>query len=201
MALYFAMVDGEKVGPFPLEEMADRGVGPDTYIWTKGMDDWEPAGDNADICRFFRRRIFDSMHPSPAFPEPAENDGTSEIQKDMNDGAEEKMPASGYPFPMPDDEPADIDNPPTPLLAISILMTFLCFPVTGLVAIYYAVLSRKAWNDALRSESKKGRNLYTDQERRDCKRAAHSYARSAKMWIGITFFMGMILYAFIGHTF
>ena len=64
MALYFAMVDGEKVGPFPLEEMADRGVGPDTYIWTKGMDDWEPAGDNAvavSSTACTRRRRFPSL--------------------------------------------------------------------------------------------------------------------------------------------
>ena len=30
------------------------------------MADWQPASDVADICRFYRQRIFDLMHPSAA---------------------------------------------------------------------------------------------------------------------------------------
>ncbi len=40
---YFAMIDGERRGPFGLDELADAGVRPDTYVWCKGMSDWEKA--------------------------------------------------------------------------------------------------------------------------------------------------------------
>ncbi len=53
MALYFAMIDGERRGPFRLDQLRDAGVGPDTYVWSKGMADWEQAADVADICRYF----------------------------------------------------------------------------------------------------------------------------------------------------
>ncbi|MDE6143194.1 MAG: DUF4339 domain-containing protein, partial [Muribaculaceae bacterium] len=33
---YFAIIDGEQKGPFELEELADAGVRPSTYVWCKG---------------------------------------------------------------------------------------------------------------------------------------------------------------------
>ena len=54
---YFAMIDGRQYGPMELDEMVREGVRPDTYVWCKGMDDWRPASDVADICRYFRRRL------------------------------------------------------------------------------------------------------------------------------------------------
>lgn len=44
---YFAMIDGERRGPFELSQLADAGVRPGTYVWCKGMDDWEKAEDVA----------------------------------------------------------------------------------------------------------------------------------------------------------
>ena len=40
-----------------LDEMVAEGVRPDTYVWCKGMDDWTPASDVPDICRYFRQRL------------------------------------------------------------------------------------------------------------------------------------------------
>lgn len=54
---YFAMIDGRRYGPMELEEMVREGVRPDTYVWCKGMEDWEMASEVPDICRYFRQRL------------------------------------------------------------------------------------------------------------------------------------------------
>ncbi len=97
------------------------------------------------------------------------------------------------------EEPVDTSVPPASMLVISILLTLFCFPFTGFVAIYYSVMSRKAWEEARRSVSRSSSRLYTDEEREDRRILAHDYARAAKMWAGITFFLGLILYAFMVH--
>lgn len=186
MAVYFAMIDGERRGPFTLDALHEAGVGPSTYVWTKGMEDWEQAGAVADICRYYRQRIFDKMHPVAVVPKEPEK-----VEETPTAGF------GGYPYPMPTDEPENPDQPPVSLLTVSILLTLLCFPPTGFVAIYYSVLSRKAWDQASHSESKKGKNLYTPEERERYTKEAHNAARNAKMWVGITFFLGMILYSFL----
>ena len=188
MAVYFAMIDGERRGPFDLDALAEAGVGPDTYVWTKGMSDWEHARDVADICRYYRQRIFDKMHPTPvpvAEPEPEP------------EPEQQQAVGFGYPFPMPPDEADYATEPPMSLLAVSIILTLLCFPPTGFVAIYYAVMSRKAWDHTVKSESKSSKELYTPEERKKYRRTAYDAARNAKMWAGITFFLGFILYAFL----
>ena len=188
MALYFAMIDGERRGPFTLDALHEAGVTPDTYVWSKGMSDWEQAADVADICRYYRQRIFDKLHPVPIVAEqPAVPE--AEETREAGDG--------GYPFPMPQDDPEEIDHAPVSLLTVSILLTLLCFPPTGFVAIYYSVMSRKAWDQYLRGESRQGKDLYSADEKMGYRRAAHDCARNAKKWVGITFFLGMILYAFL----
>ncbi len=189
MALYFAMIDGERRGPFRLDQLRDAGVGPDTYVWSKGMADWEQAADVADICRYFRQHIFNLMHPVPAVTVEK-----SESQPIQPEGDQNGM---RFGFPMPEENPADLERAPVSMLAPAIMLTLFCFPLTGFIAIYYSVLSRRAWDDALHSESKNGRKLYSEEERMECKKNAHDYARLSKMWVGITFFLGFIFYAFL----
>lgn len=86
------------------------------------------------------------------------------------------------------------------MLFISLLLTFFCFPFTGLVAVYYSWRSRKSWEEARRSLMKGSSDLYSDKEREKLRAEAHDYARQAKMWAGITFFLGIIVYAFFGKT-
>ncbi|MDE6192423.1 MAG: DUF4339 domain-containing protein [Muribaculaceae bacterium] len=54
---YFAMIGGRQYGPMELDDMPKEGVRPDTYVWCKGMDDWMPADEVPDICRYFRQRL------------------------------------------------------------------------------------------------------------------------------------------------
>lgn len=201
MAKYFAMIDGERCGPYSLEELHDAGVGPETYVWSKGMSDWQQAADVADICRHFRQRIFNRMHPS-AGPEIKERGPASGGEKER-EGEDEliggwgRFLGAGQNLPLPEDA-VDLSKQPPSLIPIAVMVIVFCFPLTGAVALYFSIAARKAWNEAIRSESKPERPLYTDQEREELKREAYDNTRSAKMWIGITFFMGFIFWAFIG---
>lgn len=202
--LYFAMIDGQQRGPYKLEELPDAGVRPDTYVWCKGMADWEKAEDVADICRLYRLRIFDMMHgglvkDSSIRGEQQQDSATSEdpyaaVPARFREFAR-RAGVDPAEFGEINPEP-DISRPPMPTLFISLLATIFCSPITGLVGVYYSFKAMKAWKESERQDQ--GGNLYTRAERRDLKLKAHDYSRRAKMWIGITFFVGIIITALVG---
>lgn len=67
---YFAMIDGRQVGPMELAEVVEAGVRPDTYVWCKGMPDWNKAAEVPDICRFFRQRLSGTLPAQSASGTP-----------------------------------------------------------------------------------------------------------------------------------
>ena len=196
------MIDGSRRGPFTLEELHSAGVTPDTYVWCKGMDDWEKAEDVADICRFYRQRIFNLMHPSAASEASSNEAGVEETDED---------PYADFPLsfrryarqagadPEIREEEPDTSHRPTSLIPLSITLLVLCCPLTGFIALYYAIMSRRAWDEAHRSTQDHTKELYTDSERQALSRKAHEYARLARMWCGITFFLGFFLAAFLSR--
>ena len=40
---YFIIVNGQQAGPFSLEQLIQKGITPETLVWTQGMEDWTPA--------------------------------------------------------------------------------------------------------------------------------------------------------------
>ena len=196
------MIDGERRGPFELDELHSAGVRPDTYVWCKGMADWEKAEDVADICRYYRQRIFDLMHPSAVREQPAENVQPEEDSYESVPLRYRRMVEKSGTQPGPPlDTSPDTSRPPAPTLFISLFLTLFCFPITGLVAVYYSYKARAAWQESKRSESAGSSRLYDEKERENLRRLAHDYDRQARMWIGITFFLSLIFYAFITHKF
>lgn len=193
---YFAILDGEEKGPFSLEQLAEAGVRPDTFVWCKGMGDWQKAEEVADICRFYRQRIFDLMHPT----KPAPDSDSDSYNEDSGPDGIRNSSMRMMQLPMPE-EIVDTSHAPVSTMFLAILSTLICFPITGCVAVFYSMKSTRAWAEAQRSNMKSSKHLYSDSERENLKRLAHDYNRSAKMWIGITFFLGMMLYAFLGRSF
>jgi len=202
------MISGEKCGPYELEDLAKAGVDPDTYVWCKGMADWEKAGDVADICRYFRGRVYDRAHGTPlhhpenqaSVSQPAEvrtEDPYAGVPLRFRDAVRR----SGQKVPVPAGDDVDINRPPANTMIISLVLMLFCFPITGAVALYYSFQARRSWIESNRSEAKGSRVLYDDRERERLRRSAHDYDRQARMWIGISFFLGVIFYAFLGHKF
>ncbi|MCH5231393.1 MAG: CD225/dispanin family protein [Muribaculaceae bacterium] len=186
---YYAMIDGEQKGPFSLEELPANGVRPSTYIWCKGMPEWQRAEENADVCRLFRNHLYDIMHPAPAEnievgvddrwkvtkDEPHQGPYPSRFDRYLQETGNEPLPTLEE-----IEQRKDTSAPPVSMIGYAWIVTFLCFPPTGIVALVYAYKSKKAWKAGKNTES-------------------HEYSRKAKMWTGITFFLGLFLYgAFLG---
>lgn len=184
---YYAMIDGESRGPYDIDQLADAGVRPSTYIWCKGMDDWEKAEDVAEVCRMFRNRLYDLMHPAPIGP--IIDESFKEIPSDKNNGSQgytrfdRHLDQSGAELPSIEEiEERENKIPPSPLLLpVAILTTIFCFLPTGIIAILFAIKAKKVW--AQNPGSKE----------------AGQYCRAAKMWTGITFFLGFIFTAFLSR--
>lgn len=170
---YFAIINDTQQGPFALDQLVEAGVCPDTYVWCKGMSDWKQAREVADICRFFRIRIFDLMHPSSAAQQeqipteqaPAEPQSYRDVidQIRQTDTSAIETPNCEY--------------PPRTWLIEAIMLTILCFPITGFIAIFHSHRASKLWAE-------------NDKEK------SHEAARKAKKWCLYTFFLGIICYAF-----
>ncbi len=43
MEQYYMVIDGQRVGPLPISDLAANGLKPDTLVWRAGMQTWEPA--------------------------------------------------------------------------------------------------------------------------------------------------------------
>lgn len=201
--MYYAMLGETQVGPMTLDQLAALGVRPDTYIWCKGMDDWGRADENGDICRFFRQRLSELRHPVARPAEPAVPQEASDIQDDDYSAVPPRfryyVRKTGGPAPeAADHDPADHDPavpPPAGMLPVALLTSIICFPVTGIVAVYFAVKARKFWAEAKRSDSRSSAPLYSDGERDSIRKQMADAVRQCKMWTGITICMGLILYA------
>lgn len=188
-AKYYAMLDGEQKGPFSLEELPAAGVRPSTYIWCKGMDDWQKAEENADVCRLFRNHLYDKMHPGdPAVQSITPDNVTSADDKWKIQPPKPHDPhasrfdrflqqAGEDPLPSLDEIEAQKDKsvPPLSMVSYAWLVTIFCFFPTGIVALVFAYKSKNFWN--------KGD---TD--------LAYEYNRRAKMWTGVTLCIGIIGY-------
>lgn len=182
MSKFFAMIDGEQRGPFTLEELDDAGVRPDTYVWCKGMETWRKASEVADVCRYWRQRLSGTLPsqlpPQEPTPQPTQDEEVRYLRQVRSFDPEGPEPG------------VDINLPPRGLMFPAILVTLLCNPISGLVAIYFAYRTSTVWKMAESAAKENDRNAA------DLRQEAHDSARSAKMWIGITFFLGVILMAF-----
>lgn len=175
---YFIRINGEQRGPYRLEELPEAGVTPDTFVWHKGMDDWNRARHDAEICRLFRQRLSGDVPASKDSPADSDTERTNAENLDsLPWGFRGFVERDGTPIGPPQDEKPDLSVPPRSRVAEAIIVTLFC-SVLGLVAVYFAFAARKAWNQGKAEE-------------------AYDLTRKAKMWIGISFFVGMICTAFV----
>ncbi|MCM1291190.1 MAG: GYF domain-containing protein [Prevotella sp.] len=188
---FFAIIDGEKAGPYTLTELEEAGVGPDTYVWCKGMTKWRMARSVADVCRYWRQRLGGEI---PTKTDVEERNGGKGVDDDNNINTEVVSRRGALrtirSFNPEEGEP-DVDKtlPPANLVPISLLIIFLCMPLTGFAALYFAVRAKTLW---MQREKIEKNNTKEAEEYAD---AAHDAVRSSKMWIGISFFLGIIVWA------
>lgn len=182
---YFAIIDGKQVGPMRLDEMPSYGITPDTYVWSKELDNWKKAREVGDVCRFFRNRLFDAAHPGLAKKEeeveinrnePENNEALNNVpirfRRQIMKANPEEVDWTSF-----NDKP-DYTHEPDTWWPFPLLLSLIFFPPLGILAVTMARKSRKAWQS--------GRN-----------EEAHEYARKGKMAAGMSFSFGVIVFALV----
>ena len=49
MSQYYLADDGQRRGPFPIEQLPAQGLTPDTLVWSEGMPDWRRADELIEL--------------------------------------------------------------------------------------------------------------------------------------------------------
>ena len=187
MNKYFAFIDGDQRGPFEPEQLIDAGVRPSTYVWCKGMDDWQRADSVEEIRGIFKRHLIFKSE-TKTVNEPIETVTPEEVkpQDSVPPQPEQirfgRIPASVEPEP-------DYNSPPQVSMTLAILSLILCCPPSGIAAVVFTYKAQKTWEKAMSPES--------DTPKEELKKAAHEYGRQAKMWLGLTVAFGIILWTLI----
>lgn len=198
---YFVFWDGEQRGPYSAEQLVALGIRPGTYVWSKGMDDWQRADGVEEIRELFRKNITapsDDLKASRSDAGPMDTpDGNRNSEGDLsasrktadpreaaseNEGKEKKRIRGlrGLDLPTPEEIEAqeDLNSPPQVSMTLAVLSLLLCFVPTGIAAVYFTYKAQKAWE-------------------RQQKKESHEYERLAKMWLGLTVAFGIIFWTFL----
>ncbi|MCM1005990.1 MAG: GYF domain-containing protein [Prevotella sp.] len=159
---YYAIINNEQTGPMELPDLVKAGLMPDTYVWCKGMDDWKKADEVADICRFFRNRIFDLMHPSPqtdsapdAPPPPvpqymADEDYKGLKRRDFYNAVGQQIQQT---YSDPDQEKMQQGMPPATFTTFFLFLAVILFFPLGIPAFFLTKKAKKQWQAGLIPES------------------------------------------------
>lgn len=179
---YFAIIDDHQQGPFTLEELAEAGVSPGTYVWCKDMEDWRQAREVGDICRHFRNRLYDKMHPALTAeqnePKNVDNTGNNlpeiplRFRRQLEKANPEDVDFTNF------GERIDYSQAPSTWFPFPILLSLITFFPLGILAVSQAHKAKKAW--------KAGKAI-----------EAYEFARRGKMAAGMSFSFGFILVAFL----
>lgn len=179
---YYAIINDTQVGPLELPELVEAGLMPETYVWCKGMDDWQQAREVADICRFFRNRIFDLMHPTAGNPDTPAGEQPREFRL-MDDADYKGMKRREFYNAVgeqvahtakdPDQEKLEQGIPPAPLPGWLVLLAILLFFPLGIPALLQSRKGQKLWAAGLETQS-------------------HETARSARMCAGMAVCIGVV---------
>lgn len=60
---YFIILNGSQTGPFEVNELYNKGITPETLVWTEGMENWTPAWQVGDLKSVINSSIVRSEPP------------------------------------------------------------------------------------------------------------------------------------------
>jgi len=55
---FYLIVNGEQQGPFTIDELAKKGITPESEVWAEGMADWKQAGDVPELTEVLQKLQF-----------------------------------------------------------------------------------------------------------------------------------------------
>ncbi|MBR5685432.1 MAG: DUF4339 domain-containing protein [Muribaculaceae bacterium] len=57
---FHLIVNGKQEGPFTVEELAQKGISPESEVWAQGMTDWVQAGEVPELTAVLQRAEFEA---------------------------------------------------------------------------------------------------------------------------------------------
>lgn len=184
---YFARIDKKNIGPLSLKELVEAGIRPSTYIWHKGLPDWQKAEEDPDICRAIRRYLAGYDPETGLLPtEQPRQEASESPEQQLREAAEQGM-LGLHGLPEPPDK-SDVTVKPNGVSVISaLLVTIFCFPVTGLIALFFAMRCNADWKMSLQQD-------LTAADKKMYQAKAHSDARVYRMMMGISICIAFIMF-------
>ena len=141
MANYFIVENNKQAGPFSLEQLAAKGITPETNVWTDGMANWTPASQVSELQFLFAPQTppipqTPEPEPEPAYEQPLyeqpsynSNSYQSQPEDTNTDGSSDYVPM-----------PKDYKMQSIILIAVSVFCCGLCAGIVNLALGVMALL-------------------------------------------------------------
>ena len=165
MATYYIVENNQQAGPFTLDQLAAKGITPETNVWTDGMSNWTPASQVSELQSLFAPQPAPQPQYAPQ-PEP------------------EPQPDYSSSYSSPEEQgpmPKDWKIPSIILIAVSIFCCGLCSGIVNLALGVMALL-----------ESNKIEGLYRQGNYAAAQEASDKAGKYVKIG-GIVFGVGIVL--------
>lgn len=165
MATYYIVENNQQAGPFTLDQLAAKGITPETNVWTDGMSNWTPASQVSELQSLFAPQPAPQPQYAPQLEPEPQPDYSSSYSSPEEQG------------PMP----KDWKIPSIILIAVSIFCCGLCAGIVNLALGVMALL-----------ESNKIEGLYRQGNYAAAQEASDKAGKYVKIG-GIVFGVGIVL--------
>lgn len=183
---YYAIINDCQIGPMELPELVEAGLMPETYVWCKGMSDWKHASEVADICRFFRNRIFELMHPTVQVAESAPTEQAEVLpmadedykgmkRREFYNAVNEQIRSTSAD---PEEEKMESGLPPAFMPPVLLVIAVILFFPLGIPALMFTRRAKKLWEQGEIRES-------------------YRTASASRMYCGIAISIGVIAFSIL----
>ena len=128
MATYYIVENNKQAGPFTYDQLAAKGITPETNVWTEGMANWTPASQVSELQALF----------APQMPPQPEPDQETVLQDEPQ--ADYSSSSSQNDYEVPATMPKDYKMQAIILIAASVFCCGVCAGIINLVLGIMALL-------------------------------------------------------------
>lgn len=146
----FILIDGVQQGPYTHEQLEQMNLAPDTYVWHKGLPEWQRAAQCQETAYLFagmeQESAFEPAEPQPAEAQPPVCEQPQDAPQQTAATAQPEFePISTYHAPEGDEPTEEIPPMPQQYVALSIITLVCCCVPMGIIALIYGNKVSTSW--------------------------------------------------------
>ena len=142
MATYYIVENNKQAGPFTYDQLAAKGITPETNVWTEGMANWTPASQVSELQALFAPQMPPQPEPQyapqPQYTPQPEPDQETVLQDEPQ--ADYSSSSSQNDYEVPATMPKDYKMQAIILIAASVFCCGVCAGIINLVLGIMALL-------------------------------------------------------------